>query len=193
MRIKCSLLLSVLFIGCPVLVKAVTVRVQDPNYTNVTTSPTSFMFSVCPGAGDPGGPYLDLGNPISADGCFGGVNQVGSSITSISLTFQNTYAVQNSGANIAESDIFQSANFIAPADLTDSSEIYTFLFRGGALVQGQTFVITEDGVEDPSQFPLVTVTFTTSNTSVTPEPEPLLLMGTGLLCLGGLCRQRGYV
>ncbi len=178
MRISCRPLVTLLLFSCSMFAKAVTVRTQDPNYASITNSPSTFSFSVCPTAD----PYLDRGNAISANGCFGGVNQVNSSITSLTLSFPDTPVIQNSGPNLASSDIFQNAT------VTENNSILSFVFSGGELIEGQTFVVTEDGVQDPSQFPLVTLTYTTA--AATPEPSPALLVATGLLCLGGLYLER---
>lgn len=190
MRFVRRLLVFLFVVSCPLLSKAVTIRVQDPNYANIVSTPYSFSFSTCPSASDPNGPYLDGNNVISADGCSGGGNHTGSTITSLTLTFKNTKAVQDSGANVAGSDIFQNASFVAPADPANANEDYSFLFSGNGLTEGQTFVITEDGVTNPNDFPLVTLTYTNATTAVTPEPSSLLLMATGLVCMG--CFYRRY-
>ena len=188
--VRCFAVLLAIF--CPVLVRAVTIRVQDPKYGNIINSPTSFMCAAWPGANSAGGPYLDNGAVISADGGFGGLNQSGDTITSITLSFQNTVAVQRSTQpNAAFSDVFRSSTFIAPANLSDSSAFYTFTFSGGALTERQTFVVTEDGVP-VNDFPTVSLSFTTNATNVTPEPSPVLLMGTSLLCMGWLYRRHRY-
>lgn len=189
MRAVSCLLAVVVFAFWPALGRAVTIRVQDPNYVNLTGSPTSFMFVACPGENDPGGPYLDNGAVVSADGCFGGLNQTQSSITSIVLTFQNTPAVQRSTVpDAAFSDIFQNATFTPPADPSDSNAFYTFTFSGGEVFQRQAFVITEDGVPYGA-FPTVGLTFTTSSSTVTPEPSSILLLGTSLLFMGAMYRR----
>ena len=183
MRSNCLPCLPVLLVAlCPASMKGVTIRIQDPSFANLTSTPTSFSFSPCPAASDPGGAYLDHGQPIVANGCFGGVNESGDAISSIELTFQNTVAIQRSGVNAASSDVFRNATFTAPADPGNSGETYTFSFSGSELAQGQTFVITEDGVADPSDFPTVTLSYA----QVTPEPSSLLLALTGMTCLGGV-------
>ena len=186
MRAVCRGFALLLIACCPMVGKAVTIRVQDPNYGNIISSPTTFMFVGCPGANDQGGPYLDDGAVITADGCYGGLNQTGQTITSITLSFQNTPAVQASTQpDAASSDIFQSSTFLAPANPSDTSAFYTFSFTGGALTQRQTFVVTEDGVPADA-FPEVTLTFTTA---ATPEPSSFLLLGTSLACMGSLYRR----
>ncbi len=185
MRTFCRLSVILLLVSSSLLAKAVIIRTQDPNYTSITSTPSTFRFSLCPSSTDPNGPYLDNGNPISADGCFGGVNEVRSTITSLTLSFPDTTAIQNSGTNAASSDIFNNAN------VTETNGILSFAFSGGNLIEGQTFVVTEDGVTDLSQFPTVTLSYTTATSStVTPEPSPAVLVATGMLCMGGLFLER---
>ena len=44
---------------------------------------------------------------------------------------------------------------------------------------------------DLSQFPTVTLSYTTATSStVTPEPSPAVLVATGMLCMGGLFLER---
>ena len=185
MRTFCRLFVVLTLVSCSIHSKAVIIRTQDPNYTSITTTPSSFRFSLCPTSNDANGPYLDNGNTVSADGCFGGVNEVRSTITSLTLSFPDTPAIQNSGQNAAQSDIFSMTS------VTETNGILSFMFTGGNLIQGQTFVVTEDGVSDLSQFPTVTLSYTTAgSTAVTPEPAPALLVATGMLCMGGLFLER---
>ena len=188
MRSFCRSFVALLLVSCPLLSKAVVIRVQDPTYDNFTlnpVSPTSFSFGAC---GAPNGPYLDHGAVITSAGCAAYINQTGATIESITLTFANSSAVQNSGMNNIGSDLFTDFNFTAPSDPANPNEDFTYSFSGSGLFEGEAFVITEDGVADPSQFPVVDVSFTTN--AATPEPTSLLLMATGLAGLSGLYFRR---
>ena len=188
MRSLCRLFVVLLLVSCPLLSKAVVIRVQDPTYDNFTLnpiSPTSFSFGTC---GAPNGPYLDNGNVITSPGCSAYINHTGATIESLTLSFANNAAVQNSGANSISSDLFSNVSFTAPSDPTNPNEDFTFSFSGNGLIEGESFVITEDGVANPADFPVVSVTFTTN--AATPEPTSLLLMATGMAGLSGLYLRR---
>jgi hypothetical protein len=185
MRRFCYCLFPLVLVSCPVLSRAATIRASDPNFTYVSSTPDSFMFTACPTTD----PYQDRGVPVTGDGCFGGINASQGPITEIELTFQNTQAIQDSGPALAQSDIFANATVIAPTDPTDPNEFYTYVFSGNELSVNQPFVIVEDGVDDPSEFPTVTLTYSNSN-SVTPEPSSALLLATGLGCVAIAYRRR---
>ena len=170
------LLVFLLTVSCPILARAVTIRVQDPNYNNITTNPSSFYFGSCQG-------FLNNGNPVGDSGCFAGQNETGSAITSITLTFGTDTALQQAGGASASSipgDLFSSATTAT----TQDPFTYVLSFTGGALGDNVLFLVTEDGL-DPSEFPEVSLGYT----NVTPEPPSVLLFGTSLMWMGWLYRR----
>lgn len=176
MRATCRLLLLLLVSLFPALARAVTIRVQDPNYSNITM-PTSFYFGSCQS-------YLNNGIPVSSSGCFAGENETGAPITSITLSFGTNDALNAAGgatAVIDRGDLFASASTMT----TSNPVSYILDFSGGAIGNNVFFLVTEDGL-DPTLFPEVSLTYT----NVTPEPPSFLLFATGAVCLG--CVYRRY-
>ncbi len=175
MRIKQCVLSVLLLSICPVFARAVTIRVQDPNYSNVTT-PTSFTFTSCQG-------YLNNTAPVTSDGCFAGQNQTGSAITSITLNIVSNQALDQAGgamATINRGDLFNTSNTMT----TTNPLAFTLNFSNGAIGNNVFFLITEDGL-DPSLFPEVSLSFT----NATPEPPSILLFATGLMGLALVYRR----
>lgn len=161
-----------LLASCPVLMKAVTIRTQDPP-PELTTPPATFSFESCRG-------FFLNGSPVSADGCFQFENETGSDITSLTLTFAQPSG-DTSGGQSAQSSIWSNNNAIC------LNGACRFTYDGGDLADNANLLITEDGVADLSDFGPVTVDFTTATT---PEPTSAALLITGLVCLGGQHFQR---
>lgn len=166
--------------------KAVTSRSLDPNYANITFTPTSFNFGACPSV-QSGDAYLDGANnnqPIVASGCYGYVNKTGSTISSIEISFEDTDLVKADQAKYQYPDGAATDNF-ATATYSLANGVYTFDFFGGpGIPESGTFVLDEDGI--PYQdMPAVTVSYTNATTGVTPEPASLALFATGMMGLGG--------
>ena len=170
------LFLFLLSVCCPIVARAVTIRVQDPNYNNITMNPSSFYFGSCEG-------FLNNGSPVTDSGCFAGQNETGSAITSITLTFGTNAALQQAGGASASSD---RGDLFSSASTTTTQDPFTYVlnFSGGAIGNNVLFLVTEDGL-DPSKFPEVSLGYT----NVTPEPPSVLLFGTGLTCMGWLYRR----
>lgn len=175
MRAKQYVLSVLLLTMCPVLARAVTIRVQDPNYSNVRM-PTSFSFGSCQG-------YFNNGSPVTDSGCFAGQNETGSPITSITLNFDSNQALDQAGgamATIERGDLFGSSS----TTTTTNPLAYTLNFTNGAIGNNVLFLVTEDGL-DPDLFPEVSLSYT----NVTPEPPSSLLFATGLVGLGLVYRR----
>jgi hypothetical protein len=191
MRMMRFLLVFALLCGVSSISKADDFRmvVLDPPPPSFPTfpifsSPFTFTFAPC-AAGQ-----LPTGTMGSYDGCFSGVNRTGQDWTSLTLNFGNNTALSNAAPAVCSLDgggldIFSEPG---PGECDLSNGLYTLIYKGGLLTNNENFVIAEQGV-DPDDFPEVTATFTTS-TTVTPEPESIWLMSTGLTFLGSLVARR---
>lgn len=125
--------------------------------------------------------------PVSADGCYEGINSTGvlpnttaqtwNSLTITIVDPNDILGINNAscgGAALPGPSIFSSAT------CTESGDTYTVTFSAGTIVSGQSFFIEENGVPNAS-FPE-----STALAGTTPEPSSLLLLSTGTLMFGGL-------
>lgn len=116
----------------------------------------------------------ELPNGLTADGCFSGVNRTGVGWSALGFTFPNTDALGSqpvSCSPAASDNIFSSSG----CDLDGST--YGLTYFNGVLGSGQFFFVVETGV-DPALFPPGVATATAL--SSVPEPNSLILLGTGL-------------
>lgn len=147
----------------------------------IFSSPFTFTFAPCAVG------QLPTGTQGTYDGCFSGVNRTGEDWTSLTLNFSNNSALSDAAPAVCSLDGGGLDIFAAPGpgncDL-QSNQQYVLIFNGGTLFNNENFVIAEFGV-DPSDFPEVTASFTT----VTPEPESLWLLSTGIVLAGSLIRK----
>ncbi|MDE1178431.1 MAG: PEP-CTERM sorting domain-containing protein [Edaphobacter sp.] len=191
MRITRYLLAISLLCGAFRFAKADDFRmvVLDPPPSSFPTypifdSPFTFTFAPCAVG------QLPTGTAGTYDGCFSGVNRTGEDWTSLMLNFANNSALSDAAPAVCSLDGGGQDIFAAPGpgncDLQDDEQ-YVLIFSGGLLKNNENFVIAEQGV-DPSDFPEVTASFTTS--AATPEPESLWLLSTGLLYAGSLLKKR---
>lgn len=191
MRMMRYLLVMALVCGAAGSAKADDFRmvVLDPPPSSFPTYPifsSPFTFSFAPCAVG----QLPTGTQGSYEGCFSGVNRTGEDWTSLTLNFNNNSALTNAAPSECSLDGGGQDIFAAPGtgacDL--QGDQYVLIFSGGILSNNENFVIAEDGV-DPSDFPDVTASFTTPST-VTPEPESVWLLSTGIAFAASFLRKR---
>jgi hypothetical protein len=123
-------------------------------------------------------------------GCYVAYNNTNYTFNSINLVFQNTIGEdQDTNLNGQPADcLTNGAGVLTPAfgsnpSCTLSSGYYDLYYSGGpGLAPGSTLVLAEYG-PDPSAFGTGTGTVTEAP-EVTPEPNSLLLLSTGALCVG---------
>ncbi|MEG9435690.1 PEP-CTERM sorting domain-containing protein [Edaphobacter sp. HDX4] len=154
-----------------------------PTYP-IFDSPFTFTFAPCAVG------QLPTGTQGTYDGCFSGVNRTGQDWTSLTLNFSNNSALSDAAPAVCSLDGGGQDIFAAPGagacDLQDNEQ-YLLIFTGGLLLNNENFVIAEQGV-DPSDFPEVTASFTTSSTVT--EPESIWLLSTGIAFAGSFLRRR---
>jgi hypothetical protein len=116
-------------------------------------------------------------------GCFAGVNDTGFAITSIDVSFDGSLLsgagcdtnVPGATGPTGGGPAFSISSCIAPSP---GDPNFDLTFTGGSIGRTQTFVLIETGI-DPADF------VGTATVGVTPEPESLLLLSTGLMMAAG--------
>ena len=154
--------------------------VLDPFATTpIFTTPFQFSFDTC-SAGQ-----LPTNVKDTYVGCFSAVNRTGKDWIGLQLVVSNTDSLGGQPASCAldgSADLFQNTS----CALTPDGSKYILSFAGGDIPNNGSFVIAEDGV-NPADFPMVDASVTTT---VTPEPDSILLLSTGIAALGSLAAKR---
>ncbi|HZY63030.1 MAG TPA: hypothetical protein VFE38_10915 [Edaphobacter sp.] len=149
-------------------------RVLDPpppafSVQPIFSTPFTFTFTACSVGELPGGG--------TADGCFAGVNRSGMDWSNLTITFADNPVLAGQTPSCA---LTGSNNIFSDTACSLAGSTYTLSFTDGVLSNNDFFFITEDGVVPPEGFGVGTG----SVVLPTPEPEPFLLLATGLVLFG---------
>lgn len=156
--------------------------VVDPTFTptDITTTTFTFQFTACEEGQAPAG-YV---------GCFTGDNRTGVTINSLTIVVPNLIPnLVGSGDQPAGCDTSLTQTFFSSCSAATVGNGYLLTFAGGSIPSGvllkSVFTIAELGA-DPSAFGTMTGIINAS----TPEPDSLLLLGTGVLSSGTYLLRR---
>lgn len=169
MKVFCCFIALLLFFGFTGAAKASSIdfgmRVLDPSGfsgTTVTSDAFPVTFSACP--------TTSLG-----EGCFFGLNGTSDTFTSLDMTFPNNSFLNGQTAGC---DTSVSGSLFGSSSCGLVGSNYQLDFSGGTgIAPNAVFIISETGVT-PADFPVGSAIV-----GVTPEPDSLLLMSTGLICM----------
>jgi hypothetical protein len=162
-------------------------------------APADFKFQVLdpigPGAPLDGGPFavtLTLGacpsevatfdsqTNAGLFGCYLGTNDTGNTINSITLVFSDDLGLNSQTADCLNSGAGDLTAAFATSTCSLVTQGYVLTYSGGAgLAPGATVALAEYG-PDPADFGTGVGTVT----ELTPEPSSILLLSTGVLCVG---------
>jgi hypothetical protein len=185
MKMKHWLIALAMVCGLTGMAKAEAVGFQmvviDPTYSGnytintITTTTFPFTFSECESPGQ-------LPQGVSYDGCFTGQNETGGTITSLTVDIPLTAGPASCGFSTTVANLFSTVSCAPNSNNTDS----VLTFSGGDVVEGELFTLAESGVD-------VTVTPIPQGSvvaAISPEPDSLLLLSTGVLSVGAFFHRR---
>lgn len=177
---RCVVALSFLLLGMPHFAHALNMNILDPGPGGelLTSNTFDVSFASC-------SDYSSPSAPVSADGCFEGVNATGlipgnpaQTWTSLVLTFVDPTDVL--GMNDITCGVLGSSfSIFGSSSCTETGDTYTLSFSSGSIAPGQSFFIEEDGIS-ADEFPEGTAVAGVG----TPEPGSGLLLATGLAMFG---------
>jgi hypothetical protein len=110
-------------------------------------------------------------------GCFVGTNDTGLTINSINLTFEGAPLAGATCDTNLPNGAFAISSCTAPSA---GDPDYGLSFSDGSVINSNAFIILETGI-DPADF---IGTATVGVAAVTPEPNSLLLLSTGVMMAG---------
>jgi hypothetical protein len=124
--------------------------------------------------------FLNIGDGSATNGCFLGINGTGETITSLSLVFSDAEDLGSLTCDNADNPPGLPSPIFSNPTCSETGPPYTLAFIGGdGVAPGGDFIIFEDGAL-PEELGTGT-----GVVGITPEPEPLLLLSTGVMMMAG--------
>jgi hypothetical protein len=124
--------------------------------------------------------FLNIGDGSATNGCFLGINGTGETITSLSLVFSDAEDLGSLTCDNAGNPSGLPSPIFSNPTCSETGPPYILSFTGGdGLAPGGDFIIFEDGALPDA------LGTGTGVVGITPEPEPLLLLSTGVMMMAG--------